>query len=254
MPDMPDIPANRLAQQQRAFAGFLRQPGQVEPPPGMEPTRLAMLQQMVANDFSTLVSSCFPNCACLLGQARWASLVHRYFTGHRCRTPLFTEIAGEFVRWLRASDTLPHPALGELAHLEWTMARLHQLDAAPLPQVDDFDPLDTPLRRSPLAWPLQYQWPVHDLGLLAGGAAPPTEPIAFLAQRDERGNVRMATLGLSAAWLLLDIGTEPGLHGRQYVLRLAAHYRADADELAGPVQVLLQQAIAQRIIGPSCMR
>lgn len=237
-----------LRDQQHAFVACLRGAGHA-PPAGMAAARLAMLRQMVFNDFSELIGGCFPRCAGLLGRRRWMALMQRYHAGHRCRTPLFTEVAAEFVHWLRRLEALPHPALGELAHLEWAVVAVHQLDAAPLPPTDGQSPLQVPLRRSPLAWPQVYRWPVDDVARLTPATAPPATATALLIQRDDAGQVRVSPLGAWAASLFIDIGQHPGLHGRHYLHRLADHCGEAVDALSAPVTTLLQQAMVQRVIG-----
>jgi hypothetical protein len=76
-----------------------------------------------------------------------------------------------------------------------------------------------PLQRSPLAWPLLYQWPVHRLGAEDAPTEPPAEPTGLLVRREADGEVRFAALSPLAVYLLSSIGEQPGLEGQAYLQR-----------------------------------
>lgn len=239
-----------LRAQQHAFTAHLRDPQAVAAPAGLEPRRVAVYQRLLFNNLLGLLSNGFPVCLRLLGEPAWSALVRHYFATHRCQTPLFTELAAEFVQWLQAQPQLPHPALAELAHYEWVETALYQLAAEPLPAPGDIDPLRAPLQRSPLAWPLLYQWPVHRLGAEDAPTKAPTEPTGLLVRREADGEVRFATLSLLAVHLLSSIGERPGLNGRSYLQQLAAAHGLAEDALAVPGAALLQQFLQAGVIGP----
>lgn len=234
---------------QATFTAWLRDPDHAPAPAHLDDGRLRLFERMVFNDIHALVGDCFPRCVTLLGLHRWQRLLRRYLVEHRCTTPLFTELAGEFVRWLRACPALPHPALAELAHFEWVGVALHQLDADALPGTAPFDPLHAPLRRSPLAWPLFYRWPVHLHDARLEARPVPAPPHALLARRDAHGRVHFMSLGSQAAHLLVDIGQHPGLRGSQYLQRLSAGTAGDPPPSPEEVRTLLQRAVHERIIG-----
>lgn len=246
---MTDLTSD-LDRRQAALARCLRLPGRAPLPEGMDPERVRMLQQMVFIDFKRMLTESFPRSADLLGADAWRPLIRRYMALHACRTPLFGEVAGEFVCWLQHQPALPHPALANLAHMEWAKVTLQQLDAPPLPPAAELDPLDVPLRRSPLAWPLVYRWPVQSTAPLDANS-PPTQPTALLLQRDDAGRVAVGRVGDWAALLLIDIGQRPGLRGQVYMERLAQHCRQSLQDVSAPLHALLRQAWAQRTIGPA---
>ena len=126
-----------LRAQQHAFTAHLRDPQAVAAPAGLEPRRVAVYRHLLFNNLLGLLSNGFPVCVRLLGEPDWNALVRHYFATHRCQTPLFTELAAEFVQWLQAQPQLPHPALAELAHYEWVETVLYQLQAEPLPAPGD---------------------------------------------------------------------------------------------------------------------
>ncbi|AVJ35234.1 DUF2063 domain-containing protein [Stenotrophomonas sp. MYb57] len=246
---MADAP-ERLRAQQHAFTAHLRDPAQVPAPPGMDPRRVAVYERLLFNNLLGLLSNGFPVCVRLLGEPDWSALVRHYFASHHCHTPLFTELAAEFVQWLQVQPELPHPALAELAHYEWVETALYQLQADPLPEPGNIDPLQVPLRRSPLAWPLLYRWPVHQLGSEDAPSQPPAEPTGLLVRRDADGAVRFATLTSLAVHLLTLIGESPGTTGQQQLQQLAALHHLDPGTLAAPGAHLLQQFLRAGVIGP----
>ncbi|KOO70372.1 putative DNA-binding domain-containing protein [Stenotrophomonas maltophilia] len=239
-----------LRAQQHAFTAHLRDPQAVPAPAGLDPRRVAVYQHLLFNNLLGLLSNGFPVCVRLLGEPAWSALVRHYFASHRCQTPLFTELAAEFVQWLQVQSQLPHPALAELAHYEWVETALYQLQADPLSAPGAVDPLRVPLQRSPLAWPLLYQWPVHRLGADDAPTRPPTEPTGLLVRRDAGGEVRFAELSPLAVYLLSSIGEQPGLEGQAYLRQLARAHGLAEDGLAEPGAALLQQFVQAGVIGP----
>ncbi|HCR34252.1 MAG TPA: DUF2063 domain-containing protein [Stenotrophomonas sp.] len=246
---MADAP-ERLCAQQHAFTAHLRDPQQVPAPADLDPRRVAVYQRLLSNNLLGLLGNSFPVCVRLLGEAAWAELVRHYFAHHRARTPLFTAVAAEFVHWLQAQPELPHPALAELAHYEWVETDLYQRAAEPLPPAPGIDPLQEPLRCSPLAWPLLYAWPVHRLGADDAPVAPPAEPTGLLVRRGADGVVRFAQLSPLAAHLLILIDEAPGATGGQQLQQLANLHQLDADALIEPGTPLLQQFLQAGVIGP----
>ncbi|PTT61285.1 putative DNA-binding domain-containing protein [Stenotrophomonas sp. HMWF003] len=245
---MTDAPA-RLHAQQRALTTHLRDPARVASPAGLDARRLAVYRRLVFNNILGLLGTGFPVCVQLLGDPEWTVLVRRFVAEHRAQTPLFTELAAEFVQWLQVQPTLPHPALAELAHYEWVETALYQLDAQPLPATPGLDPMHAPLQRSPLAWPLLYHWPVHRLGSDDAPPAPGDAPTGLLVRRDPDGQVRFATISPMAAQLLEQIGQQPGHAGTWHLQQLALAHGLAADALLTPGAALLHQFLGSGVIG-----
>jgi hypothetical protein len=248
--DMTDTPA-RLHAQQRAFTAHLRDPDRFAAPDGMDPRRLGVYQRLVFNNVLGVIGNGFPVCVQLLGDAAWATLVRRFLASHPAQTPLFTELAAEFVQWLQHQPTLPHPALAELAHYEWVETALYQLDAPPFPSTPGLDPMHAALQRSPLAWPLLYRWPVHRLGTDDAPAQPGPEPTGLLVRREPDGQVRFAAVSPMAAQLLELIGQHPGSTGTTYLEQLAQAHGMASDSLLLPGAALLRQFRDSGVIGPA---
>jgi len=247
---MTDAPA-RLHAQQRAFTAHLRDPDHIAAPEGMDARRLGVYQRLVFNNVLGLLGNGFPVCVQLLGDAAWAALVRRFLAGHPAQTPLFTELAAEFVQWLQHHAALPHPALAELAHYEWVETALYQLEATALPPSPGLDPMHAALKRSPLAWPLLYHWPVHRLGTDAAPSSLGPEPTGLLVRRQPDGQVRFAAISPMAAQLLEQIGQHPGRTGATYLQQLAQAHGMAADALLLPGAALLHQFHDSGVIGPA---
>ncbi|GAA5073337.1 DNA-binding domain-containing protein [Lysobacter panacisoli] len=238
-----------LRQQQFALARHLRDPSVNAPPPGIEERRLRVYRELFFNAIESLLSTGFPVARETLGDAAWKALVRRFYAQHRSRTPLFPQIAGEFVAWL---DTQPDdggiPAwLPDLAHYEWIEQALFVSDEQPL----EFDPhgdlLDGVPLLSPLAMPLAYRWPVTDIGPGHAPATLPESATTLLVHRDAAHQVRFARIAPLAYELLVSLRTHART-GREHLTALAADIGADATELQAYGIELLEQLRAQRIV------
>ena len=105
-------------QRQAAFAAHLRDPEANPAPPGIEARRMAVYRDLFFNNIAGLLAGNFPVIRRTLGQAQWITLVRRFYADHHSRTPLFPEIAREFIRFLEArdEDAGEPPLLSDLAH------------------------------------------------------------------------------------------------------------------------------------------
>lgn len=180
---MPDA-TGPLRSQLLAFARHVRDPGAHGPPPGVEDRRLRLYRELFLSSIEGLLAGSFPVIRRTLGDTAWRALVRDFYTGHRCSTPLFTEVGGEFVDWLAARDPSASggaPWLAELAHYESV-----ELELQLLPQAA--------VGLSPLARPLAYAWPVHRIGPDWQPVDRPAAPTLLLARRDADGDVRFSEL------------------------------------------------------------
>ena len=211
---MPDA-LDSLRARQLAFAHHVRDPDANAPPPGIEERRLRVYRELFLGSIGGLLAGNFPVIRRTLPDDAWQALVRAFYTGHRCTTPLFTEVAREFVDWLASRDaaaTGDPPWLAELAHYEWIELALQVSDAG-LPSGsrhggEAFHP-GVPLQVSPLARPLAYTWPVHRIGPDWQPAEAPATPTLLLARRDTDGDVQFSELSPLVFRLLQLLGTAP---------------------------------------------
>lgn len=224
-PDMDQT----LAAQQNALAAHIRDPERVPPPPGIEERRLKIYRELFFNNVEGLLAGNFPVLRKLYGDDGWSQLIRTFYRDHDCQTPLFTELAREFLRYLdaRADSDVGRddpPWLRELAHYEWVelalqISEAHNDDIAHDPNGDLLE--SRPLV-SPLAWPLAYAWPVHRIGPDYRPDAPPDTPTLLMLRRESNGTVTFHALTPLAFRLLQRLDETPGLSGRQQLLGLAA--------------------------------
>ncbi len=239
-----------LRAQQHALSAHLRDPEHQPAPAGLDEARLQVYRELLFNNLRGLLAGSFPVVLQVLQDAEWDALCRRYFAEHRCVSPLFTEVAAEFVGWLQHADALPRPFLAELAHYEWVEQALQGSLGLPLPaSPDGFDPWQRALQSSPLAWPLGYRWPVHQLGAAHQPALPPAQPTFLLARRVASGEVVFSQLSALAWQLLEQIGSAAPQSGQTHLHALAEQQGLPPALLEDDGRALLAQLLATGVIG-----
>lgn len=251
-----------LAEEQDALAAYIRDPDRVPPPPGIEPRRLTIYRELFFNNVEGLLANGFPVIRRIFASredgAGWVRLIRAFFREHGCRTPLFTELPREFMRWLEARaereaagerlDPPQPPWLQELAHYEWVELALQLSEAGPqdIAHDPDGDLLDGRPLLSPLAWPLAYAWPVHALGPEYQPDTAPPMPTLLLLRRETSGEVSFHALTPLTFRLLQRLDEQPALSGREQLLALAAEAGApDPEAFLGEGAAMLAQLHAE---------
>ena len=235
----PHDMSDTLATQQNALAAYIRDPDNVPPPPGIEDRRLKIYRNLFFDNVEGLLSSNFPVLRKLYGAEGWHALIRAFYRDHDCQTPLFTELAREFMRYLDARvdtgiDGDDPPWLRELAHYEWIELALQISEARhdEIAHDPDGDLLDGRPLVSPLAWPLVYLWPVHRIGPGYQPDTPPDMPTLLMLRRETDGTVSFHALTPLSFRLLQRLDAEPELSGREQLQALAAEAgAADSDTL-----------------------
>lgn len=186
---------------QQQFADSIRNPEQVDYAPAgeapIEQRRLKTYQQLFFNNIEGFFSQIFPVCADIMGQERWLQIIREYMLKHRSRTPLFHELGEEFLAFFETEFTPQTSDPGfllELAHYEWIELALSvsteigfetvDLQQAELNKVD----LAKAYELSPVAWPLAYEWPVHQLSKAFQPTEKPAQTTTLLVYRREQTN------------------------------------------------------------------
>ncbi|GIX30807.1 MAG: hypothetical protein KatS3mg124_1279 [Porticoccaceae bacterium] len=208
----------------RALADHLRDPEATSPPEGMDPAALRLYRALVLGNLANLLGDVFPALAGTLGERPFREWVARFLARHRCATPYFHRLGGEFAHFLAAqADAGEAPTwLAELADFEWQKWQLEFAAGeagGPLPEADRL--LEHSWRLGPLARLCRYRHPVHEL---PGGGAPPTGPspraVSLLVFRDREARVRCFELNPGAA-LLLEALAATGKPARELLAPLA---------------------------------
>jgi len=246
------VASDELRSQQDALAAYIRDPEHAAPPDGIEARRLKIYRELFFNNVEGLLAGNFPVIRRIYGPDRWRVLVRAFYRDHGSRTPLFTEIAREFLRWLEAGAAAgAEPWLCELAHYEWIelalqISEARDTDVALAPEASAGDAaqalFDGSPALSPLAWPLAYAWPVHRIGPEYQPDTPPPQPTLLLVHREPGGKVGFHVLNPLTYRLLQRLDEAPELSGHAQLQALAAEAQsADVDAfVADGVAMLLQ--------------
>lgn len=212
-------------QLQRQFAAHLRDPAANVAPSGIEDRRLQIYRELFYNNIEDCLANGFPVLRAITPDAAWHARVRDFYARHRSTSPQFHQIAEEFLRYLedeRGEHPDDPPFLRELAHYEWVELALsvaeQELDAPS----GEADPLATPPRLSPLAWPLSYEWPVQRISPDFQPAEPGEQPTYLIVWRNREDAVRFMEINAVTARLLQLVEEQPGVTGRELLLRVAA--------------------------------
>ena len=227
---------SELRANQMAMARYLRDPAGESPPPGIEPRRLKIYEDLVYNNIESFISSGFPILRKLYSDDNWHKMVRNFFVQHQSHSPYFLKISEEFLNYLQTGHPFQEddPAfIRELAHYEWVELALSVSDAT-----IDFNTIDPngnlseglPVL-SPLAWTLSYEWPVHTLGPGNVLTVPPDEPTHIVVYRDRNDAVRFIILSAATAVLLNLLEEQPELNGLQACKWIAGHMQHPQPEV-----------------------
>jgi len=211
--------AETLREQQLCMARFIRDPQANPPPPGIEARRLAVYRQLFVGSMTSLLAGSFPVLLATLAAEQWQVLTDDFYASHRCKTPLFTEVAGELVDYLLTREDLPG-WVAELAHYEWIETALLLGEDTEPAHDPGGDLLDGVPLLSSLAVPLAYVWPVSQIGSGNIPLQAPIEPTRLLAHRGADHKVHFSRLAPLAHALLVSLQQQQ-LSGREHFAALA---------------------------------
>ena len=187
---------------------------------------MAVYNEVFYNNVEDFMASNFPVLRSLMDDATWHDMIRDYFAHHRASTPLFPEMPREFLKYLeneRQPQENDFPFLLELAHYEWVELALslldHDVDHSDLDA--DGDLLHGVPQLSPLAWPLQYQYPVQKIGPDFIPATPTETPTFLLVYRDREDEIHFLDINMVTARLLGLIQQEQDLSGEAILQQIA---------------------------------
>ena len=234
-PSNNDAPPESLLQLQRQFAGHLRDPGSMPAPEGVEERRMAIYRRLFFGNLRNLMAKNFPVLRRLVDDDGWDRLIRQFMVEHRARTPMFTEIGQEFVRFIeqRQPDGLP-PFTAELVHWEYleTVVRLHGADLDAI----EADPAGDPVENVPATNPTTqlglYHWPVHEIGPKFQPETPLEAPIVLAACRQRDHAIGFMRFNPVTARLVELMNENPESSGRSLLTAIAAELKApDTDAI-----------------------
>lgn len=199
---------------QLEFASYIRNPQQHPAPADVKPERMAMYRELFFNNIDSFLSSGFPVLRKILNEQQWSELTHDFFAHHQNQTPYFSEIAEEFLDYLQneRQNSDDYPFLLELAHYEWIEMAL-SISQQQLPPFTEYieDFLQQKLIISPLAWPLAYHYPVHQISPDFLPTEPPEQPTFLIVYRNWDDEVRFIQITALIFRLLQIITESPAL-------------------------------------------
>jgi hypothetical protein len=215
---------------QTAFAARIRDPRGHARPQGVPARRMRVYEELLYNNLEGFLLACFPITVKLLGVRSWRSTVRRFFAEHRCRSPLFRDIPGEFLHWVEpvAATLFPErPWLYEFMHYEWL-----ELEVSTDPATIDCD-IDVHgdlLAGHPVLNPTArlacYHYPVHRIGPRFKPRKTDGALYCYLLYRDHDDVVRFTLLNPVTA-RLLEILHDDALTGEEALRRIAGELKHD---------------------------
>jgi hypothetical protein len=227
----------KLAELQQSFTAHIRDPERAPAPDGIEDRRMKIYRDLFFNNIQSLLASNFPVLRSLYDQGGWRTLVRDFYAHHRSRTPLFPEIAREFLQYLqdeREARPEDPPFLLELAHYEWVELAL-DLDERAVDSVaanPDGDLLDGRPVLNPLTRLLGYRFPVHRIRTDFRPTEPPPQTTHLLVYRNRDDDVKFMQLNAVTQHLLERLGRDDDASGREILVEIASEIgHADAQRL-----------------------
>lgn len=190
---------------QLEFANYLRNPGVVNAPQGIEKRRLAVYRGLISANIQNFVDSGFPVLKRITPAGRWQELIDSFIANYFSTSPYFVDISGAFVDFLTSGQVLTKndpPYIGELAHYEWVELSVSLLELEDgVEAVAELTP-DTAIQLNSTAQLLSYSYEVEKISpdFLPATVAP--ETVHILVYRDLAGRVRFFRLSTMTVLLL----------------------------------------------------
>ena len=244
---------------QFAFAAHLRDPAVNPAPADVEDRRVAIYRDLIYNNIESFLSGGFPVLRSLMSDDNWHQLVRGFVRDHRCHTPYFLEISQEFLLYLREGKAcIPDdlPFILELAHYEWLELAL---DVSPevLPDVlpeQESDSnqgvtlLDASLQISPLAWRLNYNYPVHKISPDYQPLEAPAQPSSLVVYRGPDEKIHFFESN-AVTMRLLQLLEDGQLNVRQALEQVALELQHPEPEML----VTMGESIVQQLLDLSIL-
>lgn len=201
---------------QYQFAAFLRDPDNQPMPDNIEPRRMAIYRELFYNNIEGFITNGFPVLREIFSDKAWHEMIRDFMIKHHCKTPIFHEIAHEFLAYLEHErNNIDDPIfIQELAHYEWVELALSVLDDVENEvknHSDEFS-LNDHFKISTLAWPLVYNYPVHQIGPAFQPNEISKSPVHLLVYRNKTDSITFLELNPVSVRLMALLND--GLTGR----------------------------------------
>ena len=250
----PENNLPRFQQQQLSFTAHIRDPQNAPLPDDIPARRMAIYTEIFFNNINDQLTGNFPVLREITSDERWFALVRDFMMRHRSATPLFTEVAVEFLEYLqqeREAQSADWPFMLELAHYEYV--ELAVAISAADEQLGEFDPNGDLLHGRPLvgptAWNLSYQWPVHTIGPENLPQDPPAEPTHLVVYRDRVDDVHFLEINAVTQRLLQLLKETPEYTGLEVLKAIAEELNhPDADSVIEAGKELLDELRQRNVI------
>ena len=200
----PKIP--KFQQVQYQFSAHIRDPENIAMPDDIEQRRMTIYTELFYKNIDNFLSSGFPVLKNITPEKSWHAMVRDFMVKHRSRSPLFNEMAHEFLTYLnneRESSSDP-VFIKALCHYEWVELALSTSDSqvCPITFDDQQDYLAIEVKTSPLAWSLSYPFPVHHISPEFQPDEPSDVPVFLLVYRNIDDKVLFLELNPMSAKLI----------------------------------------------------
>jgi len=219
--ELPDFQRRQLA-----FTAYIRDPEHAPIPDGIPARRMDIYTEIFFNNINEQLSGNFPILRQITDDAHWHAMIRDFMVVHRSTTPLFTEIGLEFLAYLqqeRSPRPDDRPFMLELAHYEYVeLAVAISTDEIGVQVDPNGDLLHQHPVLAPTAWPLSYQWPVHQVGPDYLPDAPPEEATHLVVYRDRLDEVHFLEINAVTQRLLQLLKENPDQRGLDLLKTIAA--------------------------------
>lgn len=235
--------AANLRDFQSGFAKHLRDPSRAARPVGVPARPAKIYQELLFNNITGFIDTCFPVAKSLFSRTRWRALCRSFFRDWPSHTPIFSRIPEQFVNYVQAHQSaLKVPVyLPDLLHYEWLELDVDTAADKPSGSADS-----RRLTINPSVRYARYQWPVHRIGAAYRPRKP--KPTVLLVHRDAGHAVRFMEINEITAQLLdiLADGPQTSQDALKILAKRMGHANPDALQVHG--RQLLAGFIQQHII------
>ena len=212
---------------QYAFSAHIRDPKLNPRPDDVEERRMKIYNELFFNNVEDFIANTYPVLKEIMSENNWQEMMRDYFKNHLSHTPLFPEMPREFLKYLENERNNPNDPvfINELAHYEWVELALMTSDLDEDINWNNIDKegdlLNGQVVLSPLAWPLTYQYPVHNISEEFIPDAPSEQENYILVYRDINDEVHFMELNPITAHLIQVISSDNKLTTLQILENIA---------------------------------